>query len=189
MSNYRNIIYQKDNLNIEVKQDEESGRFYLSFDQIANLFKKDKSNILKHIKNLFAKGILDKQSMMAKFATMPSNGRSYSVDLYALDVALEVGRNLKSNEGQKLKQYLEENYSQNYEIEPLKDEEVIIYNNGDISIDVRVSPEEETVWISQNAMAELYKKNRSVISKHINNIIKEGELDQNQCCAKNAHRN
>ena len=180
MSNYKAIYYQKENCQIEIKQDELTGQFYLSVEQIAKLFSKDKSNILKHIKNLLAKGILNKESTMAKFATMPLNGRSYFIDLYALDVVVEVGRNFKTLEGIKLKQYLIENYSQNNELESLKDEEVIIYNNGDISIDVRVSPKEDTVWLTQEAIASLFKTTKSNISMHINNIYEDGEFFLNR---------
>ncbi len=56
--------------------------------------------------------------------------------------------------------------------------EIIIYQNpnGNIKIDVRL--EEETVWLTQKLMAELFDKSKKTISEHINNIFKEGELDE-----------
>ena len=180
MSNYRNIIYQKDDLQIEVKKEDGSYRFFLSNDQIANLFQKDKSNMNKCIKKLFTQGILNKNSVSVKFTTTARDGKNYEVEFYSLDVVLELDRILKSNEGIKLKQYLEENYSQNYEIEPLKDEEVIIYNNGDISIDVRVSPEEETVWLSQDEICILFDISQSTVSEHINNILSGASFEENR---------
>ena len=47
--------------------------------------------------------------------------------------------------------------------------------------------ENETVWLSQAQMAELFQKDRTVIGRHINNIFKEGELDKEMVCAKFAH--
>jgi hypothetical protein len=57
--------------------------------------------------------------------------------------------------------------------------EILIYQNqdGNIKIDVRL--EEETVWLTQEQMAQLFGKGRSTITEHIGNVFKEGELDQN----------
>jgi len=65
--------------------------------------------------------------------------------------------------------------------------EILLYQteDGQTKIDVRL--EEETVWLSQAQMGELFQKERSVITKHINNIFKEGELDEEMVCANFAH--
>jgi len=57
--------------------------------------------------------------------------------------------------------------------------EVIIYQNkeGSIKIDVRL--EDETVWLSQSQLCELFQKSKATISEHIRNIFSEGELEQN----------
>ncbi|WP_257668661.1 virulence RhuM family protein [Parapedobacter tibetensis] len=57
--------------------------------------------------------------------------------------------------------------------------EIIIYQNpdGNIKIDVRL--EEETVWLTQAQMGQLFGKDKRTISEHIGNIFKEGELDEN----------
>ena len=54
--------------------------------------------------------------------------------------------------------------------------EILIYQteDGQTKVDVRI--ENETVWLTQAEMAELFQKDRTVITKHINNIFKEGEL-------------
>jgi hypothetical protein len=54
--------------------------------------------------------------------------------------------------------------------------EIILYQteDGKTKIDVRL--ENETVWVTQAQMAELFQRDRSVISKHINNVFEEGEL-------------
>ena len=56
--------------------------------------------------------------------------------------------------------------------------EVLIYqtSEGDTAIEVKV--ENETVWLRQEQIAELFDRDRTVISKHINNIFKENELDK-----------
>jgi len=52
---------------------------------------------------------------------------------------------------------------------------------------LKVQLEEETVWLTQNQLAELFGSERSVITKHINNIFKSPELKKNSVCAKFAH--
>ena len=54
--------------------------------------------------------------------------------------------------------------------------DVIIYDNGSVSIDVRVSPEEETVWLTQDQIAKLFDVTRQNVSLHIKSILEEGEL-------------
>lgn len=49
-------------------------------------------------------------------------------------------------------------------------------------IDVRL--ERETVWLTQQQMAELFERERSVVTKHVRNVFQEGELDPGAICAK-----
>ena len=67
------------------------------------------------------------------------------------------------------------------------EEQIVIYQteDGNTAIDVRL--ENETVWLSQAQMANLFQKDRSVIARHISNVYKEGELDVETTCAKFAH--
>jgi len=67
-----------------------------------------------------------------------------------------------------------------------KNNQVIIYkdNNGETKVDVKLY--DETIWLTQAQIAELFGKDRSVITKHINSILKEVELE-NLTCAKFAH--
>ena len=66
--------------------------------------------------------------------------------------------------------------------------DVILFKDGDFSLNVNVSPKEETVWLTKDQIALLFDRNRTVISKHINNIYKEGELIEKNSCAKNARQ-
>lgn len=60
--------------------------------------------------------------------------------------------------------------------------EILIYQNseGDIKLDVRL--EEDTVWLTQDQMAALFGKARSTITEHIQNVFKEGELNDEVVC-------
>lgn len=65
--------------------------------------------------------------------------------------------------------------------------EVLIYQTPDGGSSVEVRLDQETVWLSQAQMSELFDRERSVITKHINNVFKEGELARDAVCAKFAH--
>ena len=68
-----------------------------------------------------------------------------------------------------------------------KQNEIIIFKDDGVQIDVYLSPSEETVWLSQSQMAELFDVDRSRITRHINKVYKDGELEKNSTCAENAH--
>ena len=65
--------------------------------------------------------------------------------------------------------------------------QLIKFKDNDFELDVNVSPEEETVWLTKEQISLLFNRNRTVISRHINNIYKDGELLKESSCAKNAH--
>ncbi len=54
--------------------------------------------------------------------------------------------------------------------------EIVLFENQDVKLEVNM--EDETVWLSQQQMSELFEKDRTVITRHINNIFKEGELEE-----------
>lgn len=66
------------------------------------------------------------------------------------------------------------------------DYEVVEFKNGEFKLDVSVTPDSDTVWLTIDQMVDLFKKNKSTISRHIANIFKERELDENSSVAKNA---
>ena len=72
---------------------------WLSIDQIAELFQCDRSVIVKHVRNIFKEGELDKNSVLAKFAYTATDGKKYNVDCYNLDVIISVGYRVKSHRG------------------------------------------------------------------------------------------
>ena len=69
----------------------------------------------------------------------------------------------------------------------MEDNKIVIYQTEDGQTQVDVRLENDTVWLTQAQMAELFQKDRTVITRHINNIFKEGELEREQVCAKIAH--
>jgi len=64
----------------------------------------------------------------------------------------------------------------------MNNSEILIYQNPDGSIKIDVRLEEETVWLSQDQMAMLFGKARTTITEHIQNVFKEGELNEKVVC-------
>lgn len=99
------IIYQtQDGLTkINVNMQEET--VWLSLDQMAELFQRDKSTISRHIRNIFDEGELERESVVANFATTATDGKEYQVDYYNLDVIISVGYRVKSLRGTQFRQW------------------------------------------------------------------------------------
>ena len=66
------------------------------------------------------------------------------------------------------------------------DKQIIVYEPNEL-MKMEVKTDGETVWLTQDQMCRLFGRERSVITKHIRNIFKEGELDEELVCAKFAH--
>ena len=68
-----------------------------------------------------------------------------------------------------------------------KNNQIIIYNTEDGETKIEVKMKNETVWLSQKQMAELFDKDRKTITEHIQNVFKDGELTKNSVCRKFQH--
>ena len=64
---------------------------------------------------------------------------------------------------------------------------IVIYQTKDGKTSIDVKLEDETVWLTQAQMAELFQTDRTSIVKHVNNIYKSEELVKDSTCAKIAH--
>ena len=121
------IVYQSDTtLQLEVRMEDET--VWLSLNQIAELFERDKSVISRHIKNVFEEKELSRDSVVAKIATTGSDNKIYQVDYYNLDVIISVGYRVKSQRGTQfriwanriLKEYLLKGYSINQRMDRME---------------------------------------------------------------------
>lgn len=121
------ILYQPDEeIKLNVRLENET--VWLSIDEMSYLFGRDISVIGKHIRNIFKDGELIKDSVWAKFAYTASDGKTYQVDYYNLDVIISVGYRVKSQRGTQfrqwankvLKEYLLKGYSINQRINQLE---------------------------------------------------------------------
>ncbi|MBV6655445.1 MAG: virulence RhuM family protein [Mameliella sp.] len=99
------IIYKSADGLAEFSVRLEGETVWLTIDQMAELFDRDKSTISRHIKNVFEEGELQRDSVVAKFATTASDGKTYQVDHFNLDVIISVGYRVKSIQGTRFRQW------------------------------------------------------------------------------------
>lgn len=99
MPNSNILMYTTEDGLTKIEATFENDTVWLSIDQMAELFQRDKSTISRHIKNIFEEGELNRNSVVANFATTASDGKTYHVDYYNLDVIISVGYRVKSLRG------------------------------------------------------------------------------------------
>lgn len=120
------LIYQTEDGQTRVDAVLKDETVWLSLNQMADLFQRDKSTISRHIKNVFAEGELSPQATVAKFATVQEEGSrpvARNVDYYNLDVIISVGYRVKSIRGTQfriwatgiLKEYIRKGFALNDE--------------------------------------------------------------------------
>ena len=93
------IIYTTEDGLSKIETTFDGDTVWLSIDQMAELFRRDRSVIGKHVRNIFKEGELQKESVWAKFAYTAADGKVYDVDYYNLDVIISVGYRVKSKRG------------------------------------------------------------------------------------------
>ena len=99
------LLYQTPDGESRIEVTLQGETVWLSLDQMAELFQRNKSTISRHIKNVFEEGELDKDMVVAKFATTTQHGaiegktQSHVVDFYNLDMIISVGYRVHSYRG------------------------------------------------------------------------------------------
>jgi hypothetical protein len=117
------LIYQNSEGSIKIDVHLEEETVWLSQAQMGMLFNKDKRTISEHISNIFKEGELNESSVVRNFRTTATDGKSYDVNYYNLDVVISVGYRVKSQQGtqfriwatQRLKEYIVKGFTLNDE--------------------------------------------------------------------------
>lgn len=113
------IMYTTEDGVTKIQATFDNDTVWLSIDQMAELFQRDKSTISRHIKNIFEEGEYISDSVVANFATTAKDGKTYQVEYYNLDVIISVGYRVKSLRGtqfriwamQILKEYMQKGFA------------------------------------------------------------------------------
>jgi len=95
----RIALYQAPDGTVSLEVKLEAETVWLNLNQMSGLFDRDKSVISRHLRNIFKTGELDRDSVVAFFATTAADGKTYQVDYYSLDVIISVGYRVNSKRG------------------------------------------------------------------------------------------
>jgi len=98
------LIYKSSDNQTQVEVMFDNEIVWLTLNQIADLFKRDKSVISRHFKNIFESEELAKISVVAKNATTAIDGKIYEVEYYNLDAIISVGYRVNSKRGTQFRQ-------------------------------------------------------------------------------------
>ena len=85
------LLYQTEDGRTRLEVPTTGDTVWLSLNQMARLFQRDKSTISRHIRNIFNEGELVRDSVVADFATTAADGKTYQVEHFDLDVIISVG--------------------------------------------------------------------------------------------------
>ncbi|MBI2778773.1 MAG: virulence RhuM family protein [Gammaproteobacteria bacterium] len=97
------IIFEAESQQVEVRLDGET--LWLSLQQLADLFGRDKSVISRHLKNIFDTNELERGAVVAKNATTAADGKTYQVEYFNLDVIISVGYRVNSSQATRFRQW------------------------------------------------------------------------------------
>ena len=154
-------IYQDPKGQTQIDVQFEQDTVWLSRHQMAILIGRDDKTIGKHVNNVFIEGELNENSVVAKFATTATDGKTYQVDHYNLDVIISIGYRVKSLQGTqfriwattKLKELLVQGYTLNEQRLAQKEQELKVLKDG-IQILKRAwqhKPSENVDWLESFA--------------------------------------
>ena len=175
MDNFKSIKFTDGDISLDVKVSVEDGTIWLSANEMATLFNVAVTTIRRIIKSTYNVYNTTKSAISAKNASFASmvvrSAKKKPLILYGFNVIKTLGMRFNKDTVEKLESFVNESFriKENHNI--------IIYNNGSLSLDVTISPKEETVWLTQVQISLLFETTVSNISIHIKNILSDNELD------------
>ena len=182
MDEYKIVKFEQNGVVLDIKINPIDKNVWLSLGELSILFEKSKSVISRHIKNIFKDGELNDAQTVAKNATVQLEGSkkvTRQITYYNIDVAISIGHRVKSQNGLLLKEFINNYFYRNSKKE---DNSIIIYNNGNVSLPVTISPKEETVWLGKDDLVLLFDTTRQNVEYHIESIYKQCELEVGATC-------
>ena len=135
--------------------------------------------------NIFKNNESNEYSVVKFYLTTATDGKTYNIKHYNLEIVLLIGNKIDQKKTSEFKEWIEDiikEYKKTH-----KRYEIVKFIDKTLEIDVNIDPTEETVWLTQKEIAELFEKDRKTISRHINNILEDLELIENSVCSKKEH--
>ncbi len=175
------VIYKgadgKTELQVNIKKD----TIWLSLDQISTVFQKNKSTISRHIKNIFETNELQRNQVVANFATTAKDGKIYQVDYYNLDMIISIGYRVNSKVATDfrkwatgvLKQYLVSGYAINEKKLVEKQEQIEVLKNSLNLLTRSITSQAKNIDDAQNLakVLEIFAKGLDLLDDYDNKTL------------------
>ena len=181
MEELQTIKYITNNVELNIRVDYEEETVWVTTEQIAILFEKERTLISKNIKKIFTKKELEGSTVCANFAHTASDGKTYNIKHYNLEIVILIGNKIDQKKTNEFKEYVLDIIKEYKKAH--KHNEIVKFIDKTLEIDVNIDPTEETVWLTQAQIAILYDKSKSTINEHINNILST-ELNEKEVVRK-----
>lgn len=178
MDKFKTIKFTDGDLSLDVRVSVEDGTIWLSANEIAKLFNVSIATARRVIKSTYKRiesdVILSSEKKSKNDFILHLSHKTRPITLYGNNFIIEIEKEIKSEHFEALKNLVARNFSSNDHNE---NGQIVIFDNGSLSLDVTVSPKEDTVWLSQVQISLLFETSVSNVSMHIKNILNDGELD------------
>lgn len=171
MNNFKVVTFQDDEKKLEVIVSEDTKEYWFTIDQLCLLFSKSKKTIYRYIAITYDKYPDDKCHRCVILTHELSELAKKRAKCYSLEFVIKLAEELGSNQIDKILIHLNNN-----KLEDNRLNDSIVYNNGVVSVNVKISPQEDTVWLTQSQIATLFDASQQNVSYHINNIYNDDEL-------------
>ena len=170
MEDYEKVRFELEGAFVDAYVSLDEKTLWINNANLSILYKKDRSVISRYLKSIMESNV-QKQGVMRRLLHIANSDKP--VSFYNLDVALMIGEKLKTRYGFALQEQFESFLKNKQQTE----NKSIIYTDGILSLDVMITPEEETVWLNVEQIATLFGTSTENVYMHIENIFEEGEID------------
>lgn len=178
MDKFRTTKFTDGDLSLDVRVSVEDGTIWLSANEIAKLFDVSIATARRVIKSTYKRiesdVILSSEKKSKNDFILHLSHKTRPITLYGNNFIIEIEKEIKSEHFEAFKNLVARNFGSNDHIE---NGQIVIFDNGSLSLDVTVSPKEDTVWLTQVQISLLFETSVSNVSMHIKNILNDGELD------------
>ena len=179
------IKYKNNGIEIYVRFDYEHNTVWLTQQEIAILYKLSQSVVSKKITK-YVKESQIRSSTYSKMEYFQYEGERKTkrkIKIYNLEIIIAIGYKINSSEVSTFKNFVESKLLENDTKSAILNEkpyEIVTFIDDELQIDVNVDVDNDTVWLSQKQMSELFGVSRNTISEHIKNIFLKDELIESE---------
>ena len=175
--------YTNDNNKIDVNFDYENSTVWLTIKDISLLFDISIKSISKRVTEIFNQSSIVEYATLEYLEKVQIEGNKIirrKIKILNQRVIEEIGKRYNIEKLNKFKNWVENELLENRQKPIIFDEkpyEIVTFIDDELQIDVNVDVENDTVWLSQSQMAELFLVTKENIRQHIKNILDDNELN------------